>query len=429
MRTSKLLKKHPRLVALNQSGISQKDYFEHIRQQMQSRPVAPAASGEIVQAIQDLCSGSSAGENNFLKSEDLDLSWVSFAEHHSSMSHPETTNVVANLATFAGGPGARIITLSCGTTPLDNELFPRGLVYEETKIPLMSHRQRRKPVLTAEPWDMAEARTRLEKALAQNTDDLSSRSEAIDWFESVSGDLEGLPQLWQQISVLNAKLGQSIFAEGGIQYTQVPMELVASRVLTQWLANGVENWVTGILTDTERFKAAVKVLDGTDGFFNIPAGRGTVFLWQRTDQALQACGQGSSTQVVRPAAEWVEVLASNALIPSAGLAMIVLGLYLGIPNFGGLLQYDYLADARLRLLQPASGLTEDDRDLLAKTQDSYYVNFERRSATRGGLRRLADPIVWEELERESELSMGAHTEDCLAWLLSSFRGGDARRVQ
>lgn len=414
---------HPRLVALNCSGLTLREYQDEVRAAIAGSRPAQLSEQTLERAVAKV-SGELAPQitSRWLPSNGEPL-WVSFAEHHASVSHPEMTNAVSNLAMIAGGSAAHVRTLSCGTIPLDNELFPRGVVVAEKLVPLASNRQRRRAVIDADPWDIHDSRKRLHSRMASDRVEPAVLTTIMDWFDELAPQIDGLPSLWQQITVLNQDLGRRMFADQGFRYTSVPMELVAAQILIEWFVTGTQNWITEMLTDTGRLATVVRALDGTTGFFSLKRGRGTVFIWQRGSGHLRPLGLSSPGEILRTAPAWVEALSYGSIVPSATLAMLIIAFALGVPNFGGLLQFDYLATARRRLLEPAAGLSPEERARLSMVPDSFYVNFESRPATRAGLARLADPIAWPALEREADLAMSAHTDDCLTWLASSSRGG------
>lgn len=87
-------------------------------------PVCPEAELESIEA---------ALKENYL---------VSSAEHHASISFNETLNIVLNQYLIKRRQRLPVISLSCATTAMTNELYPRGIVYRDFKIPFAARNTR-----------------------------------------------------------------------------------------------------------------------------------------------------------------------------------------------------------------------------------------------------------------------------------------------
>lgn len=415
---------HPRLALLARSKSTLAEYQNAVSRKISAHPPSKESKRLLSRVVFDLCDGfkefSEQREHFSARSFSVPDA-ISFAEHHASITHPETTNVVANLACFSGGRHARVVTLSCGTTPLDNALFPRGVIVGASSVALTSNRHRRMCVICAPPLDVVDARARLESALRSGTMDEASSAPILAWFDGLMPALRRRPTFWQQVTIINASLGESMFQGGGIEYISVPIELVATKLLSRWLSTGEDNWLTRSMVNAAAFEEFVGAFDGVAGLFDRAQGRGTVMAWRSVRGRLSPIGlEGDALPYSR--SEWVEYLNRGDLVPSAGMSMLAVAFVLGFPNFGGLLQYDYLAQARSRLLGSHIAMTDDERATVMGLPDSFYVDFERRPATDGGLLRLLDPIKWKELETDMRLPLAEHVRDCLRWVIDSQKG-------
>ncbi len=352
---------------------------------------------------------------------------VSFAEHHASITHPETVTVVAGQSIYAEKTGGTtIFSLSCGTTPLDNELFPRGLMAGWRTIPFLSNKFRRLSPLTCPRIDVGDFSRRLDTV----ADVLRDAHEAvITWWSGLAEEIDPLTSFWQQLSAINHSLFRRIFPRG--DYVMVPMELVARELMLAWLDRGIDAWFLRLLFDSRGRDTLIRTLDGVRSFWEIDRYRGTFLFWHNDSGRLRPVfpdgadlvgAEGARLRVpLRPDAI-VEALRGGVLLPAPSCAFLTLVFHAGLRNFGGLLQYDYLAQARRRLVAADDlGLNEQEHMVLATCPDSYYVNFEEKMVLTGGLARIAVPITERDLDAVAAERLGDSMQGCLAWVNSLYR--------
>lgn len=410
---------HSRLLKLSRRPQTVTEYCESI---MRVEPVneSPPVRDAISRAVQALSAealGEFAGDVGDLVGRAGTV--VSFAEHHSSLAHPLTMSSVAAQALYATLSGARLITLTCGSVPLDNELFPRGIIVGGRKVPFQSSRHRHRTPLRCPPLDCASFGRNLHRAYGDGAFDRRSFRALVSWWDRLGPELAEAGEFWRQITVLNRRLFEALFAVDVPAPVMIPVELVAQRVLLDDLAQQRETWLERCMFQPDARSALLDALDGIRCFWHRSPGRGTFLFWHLDDEDrlvrlmpdgdLLVSDGGEVHGRLEPAA-LRDGIATGRLIPAASYALLRLLFQARMRTFGGPLQYDYVGNARRRLLTGLRDcLDPAELDAIAAVPLSYYVNFADKKELHGELLRIVDPVGPDSLA-----SIGAQRLDALA---------------
>ncbi len=358
---------------------------------------------------------------------------ISYAEHHASITHPETTTVVANQLIYASKAKSRLLSLSCGTIPLSNNLFPRGLFIGNQPIAFVSRKYDSCTPLTCPPIK-PEALQNILRTLEESNILAPEREIILSKLDSILTPMLDTDIFWRQISILNSALFKNMFSDNDSdndhQYFMIPAEIIAKELIESHCKGETDLWLLRNLFQPKTLRLLYGTLNGVRGFWNTLNQSGTFFFWKVDkkgrlhrlnlnennlvdDQNLNFCE-------LSPIAI-LEAIEQQRLMPSISFAMLVTIFQFGIQNFGGLLQFDYLAEARSRLTKVEGlDLTLDESYILSKTPDSYYVNFEERTSTSGGLLRIANEIGQQELMELGNETIAESLEGCISFVRSLY---------
>jgi hypothetical protein len=292
-------------------------------------------------------------------------------------------------------------------------------------IPFLSNKFRRLSPLTCPRIDAGDYAGRLTAAPGTLG---GARDAVLAWWSTVAAEIDSLPSFWQQLSAINRDLFRRIFPRG--DYVMVPMELVARELLLAWLDGGADAWLPRLLFDARGRDILIRALDGVRSFWEMGRRRGTFLFWHNDSGRLRPVfpdgpdlvgSEGAGLRVALVPDAIGAALRDGVLLPAPSCAFLTVVFHSGLRNFGGLLQYDYLAQARRRLLATDDlGLTGREHAVLATCPDSYYVNFEEKAVLTGGLTRLATPITDDDLDVVAAERMADSITGCLAWVESLY---------
>ncbi|MEV5147189.1 hypothetical protein AB0L14_22980 [Streptomyces sp. NPDC052727] len=433
-------KAHPRLAALGRSTRSVADYYADVANDPVVAPGDPVsrrllarAAGSMVQQVFGPGCGD-LGErlrDRAAAAVAAPRTVVSLAEHHASITHPETTTVVAGEVLYALASGAdTVLSFAGGTVPLDNELFPRGAMVGWHKVPFLPRKFRRLSPVACPRMDTSLFRDGLRAAYKDGHLDAETYDEVGAWWAGTEPEIEAAGAYWQQISVLNLRTFERMFPSWSLSYVMLPVELLTRDLLLACLDDAPDSWVLRHLFDARLRMTLLKALDGVRTFWDSDSGKGTFLFWAADDSGrLAPVGLDGGDLVTADGTVRVpiapgplrEAMAAGTLIPASSCVFLLLAFQTGLRNFGGLLQYDYLAEARQRLTRAtALDLTDAERRTIVDSPDSFYVNFEEKDALSGGLARIARPIGEADLHTVGTEPMGRSIGGCLSWVDSLY---------
>jgi hypothetical protein len=417
---------HRRILALSRTPRTVDDYLRSIIDEAPSGAI-PAARAVVCEAVQRRATESLGefgdGVGDLVRRPGT---VVSFGEHHAPLTHPLTMGAVAFQSLYALRAGTRLVHLSCGSVPLDNELFPRGLVIGGRKVPFLPGRHRRRVVLRCPPLDhelFAHNLRRLHDARVLDRRDYARLS---SWWQGLAPELDRAGGFWQQVAVLNRRCYEAIFEVGLPAPVMVPLELVAQDVLLADLAAGRETWLERCLFRPAARSALLAALDGVRCFWRRATGRGTFLFWHAGPDGRLTRLFPDGGHLVTPAGDVRHELRAEAvraglldgtLLPAASYALLRLLFQAGLRSFGGPLQYDYIGNARHRLLTGLRDhLTPAESHAVDTVPLSYYVNFAEHKTLHGELARITDPITRADLARIGALRLDALAGADLEWI-------------
>jgi hypothetical protein len=338
---------------------------------------------------------------------------ASSAEHQSSISHPESMNVVFNQALYRQEHGHDcLVALACGTVKLDNEVFSRGMLVRQDKVPFLPASHQNQMTLVAPPLRRDFFEKNLLEALAGAADGGRLRDMAMAWWSQAASELASMDRLWKQLSMMNASLwrhcGAALRPPVG-DYYMLPIERLVAEALAHDLEHGRRGWLHRALLESPARTYLHEALSGVRSCWDHREGWGTFLFWSVDKKGRPVNLQLSGTRLVSKAGDvevelapgpLIEALRGERLIPASNLCFLYMSLYLGMSLFGGILQVNYLPEMQRRLLESGREyLSSEEYDVLAEVKTGLYVNFETRSITAGGLLSLLEPPppeVWEE---------------------------------
>jgi hypothetical protein len=421
---------HPRLAALGRSAQPVAEYYAGIASDPAAAHGAPvlrrllarAVGNMVTQAFAPGC-GDLACQVAAAVAEPRTV--ISLAEHHASITHPETTTVVAGEVMFAlAAESSTLLSFAGAAVPLDNELYPRGVMAGWRKISFQPQRFRKLSPVTCPRMDTSLFREGLRAARKDGDLDAGTYDAVTAWWSAVEPEIEAAGAFWQQITVFNYRAFERMFAAWPLRYVMLPVEILTRDVLIACLDEAPGCWLLRHLFDPRLRAVLLQALDGVRTFWDTGTSKGTFLFWSaETDGRLSPIGLVGDR--LAPAAAGIplepgplrDALASGTLIPASSCVFLLLAFTIGLRNFGGLLQYDYLAQARQRLLGATTlDLSPEERRVITDAPDSYYVNFEEKKPLSGGLTRIARPISEEDLDTVGAEPMGHSIEGCLSWV-------------
>lgn len=370
---------------------------------------------------QDVQSISQALQTNFL---------VSTAEHHASLTYWQTFNVALNQFLIQRQHRLPLICLSCGTTTLDNELFPRGVFYQHEKLPFLTKSHRNYFALDAPPINQATYRGRVRELLKKA---VINEQEAAFLEQWLAGELTVLSR-WQtlstQISVLNQRLWTAMVHEDirypGCDYFMIPAEEVVEELLQAELGAEETSWVYKALFLPEKRAQLLQALNGTRLCWDLATRKGTFLFWGYNAQRrpvqlfvedtvlVSECGTIRIPLVPEAISA---ALHNRQIVPASSLCCLYLTFYCGLTLMGGILQVNYLGDMQRRLVdQNPLALSAFDLDVIQSRKINLYANFQGLPWNEGGLRKIVDKFTPADLEEYQRFDHLTQLHECLDYL-------------
>jgi hypothetical protein len=313
-----------------------------------------------------------------------------------------------------GGVPATVVVLACGSVPMDNQTFPRGLLSYDglpeeidrlpLKLPLFSNRFRRMLVSTCPPFDadMLE-RTAARLTVLRNKKALSAATAvAARKILTLAENPEVLGHHFfsEQATVLNHHIWKNCIGKDAPAHAMVyiEMEKIVMRLLEKDL-HDPDSLVCQLLLSTDRLLPLIRTLDGVNGCWRAPlandpkhSGGGTVFFWavdsggRRVPLCLDhdsdgswhlKAEEGSSGVIValRPA-DLVTGMRQQRLLPSLFTCFLSLALARGVVCVGGYYQCAYLRRMQQGVVQvlERTGAAEEVVRAVAAVPTQRYID-------------------------------------------------------
>ncbi len=357
---------------------------------------------------------------------------VSTAEHHASITHPETLNIVLNQFLIQEKANLPVISFSCATTTLDNHLFPRGVFIGDEKIPFLPKSQKSYFVSNA-PGINIESFTRRLRELQRISRISKTDAEFLeDWFDAEYGILKKYPLLSMQISRLNQDLWKSIIHKNlqydVFNYFMIPAEDIVENLLLLDMESERPSWIFESLFKRDSRARIFKLFDGTRLFWNSTNRKGTFFFWgyNARNRPVQLfltkdhlVSDDSELQVELTPESIKSALAEKRIVPASNLCSLYLSFYSGLSLIGGILQVNYLGEMKRKIL---SGnplhLRGEDLSIIDGLLTNIYANFQRSRWTEGGMSRIVRPLSDKDLEDYQTQDHFSQIQECLQFLYS-----------
>ncbi|GAA2211773.1 hypothetical protein GCM10009850_072330 [Nonomuraea monospora] len=421
--------RHPRLRRLSERSQSIEEYCRSIAE---AAPTAPApASRQLLATVARQLADQVPGLARAGLEQDLRRphTVVSLAEHHASIAHPLTMSAIATQALYSGLSGSPLISFTCATVPLDNDLFPRGTMIAGRKVAFLPQRHRAKSPLTCPAMNTEDMSGKLRQLERAGLIDAATSAAVAQWWSRIAPEVAACRLYWQQVSLLNQRIFQGVFALEAAPLVMLPIELIARDMLLADLDRGRYGWLDRSLFDPAARTALLRSLDGIRCCWNADASRGTFLFWS-VDEANRlrpvfprgdelTTRDGRAVCRIEPAAIHA-ALTREALVPAGSYALIRIAVQCRLRHFGGSLQYDYLSHIKRRLVSGLGAfLTEDELRGIDQAPDSYYVDFAEHEALGGDLGRLKNPISKADLASFGAASIGEAARRALDWIATS----------
>ena len=382
---------------------------------------AVEASARKVFSEQDVQSISQALQTNYL---------VSTAEHHASLTYWQTFNVALNQFLIQRQHRLPLICLSCGTTTLDNELFPRGVFYKHEKLPFLTKSHRYYFALDAPSINKATYQGRVRELLKKS---MISEQEATfleQWLEGELAVLTRWETLSAQVSVLNQRLWTAMVHEDirypGCNYFMLPAEEVVEQILHADLRAEEKSWVYNALFNPQERAQLLQVLNGTRLCWDLATRKGTFLFWGYNAQRrplqlfvedtllVSECG---TIQIPLIPQAISAALRNRQIVPASSLCCLYLTFYCGLTLMGGILQVNYLGDIQRRLVeQNPLALRAFDLEVIRSRKINLYANFQGLPWNEGGLKKITDKFTPGDLMEYQHFDHLTQLHECLDYL-------------
>ena len=294
--------------------------------------------------------------------------FVSTTDHHEPLSHPFFlgNNLVQSFVEHEAGRNTMVV-LACAGVSLNNSSFPRGLFFHDEelttrRLPFFSLKHRRSPVF-AMPAYKGEAIERLQRTCAPS----SALRDILNMYRQP--EVLTLPSYSAQISRTNHVLWKRIPGQEHTNLVYLSLEDIASRLIVQhhlWGGSLIQHLLFGPTFHAAFSQHFVDI----PGMFSKNHKSGTFLFWgikngERVmlvhDGAQLRSIDGTYTIALTPDAVG-EALVKRTLMPSYGLALLIISFYYGITCGGGFSQINYLTymkEAYLRLLHDVGAGDEE----------------------------------------------------------------------
>ncbi len=389
-----------------------RDYVSHL-----SQPNTPAFQGnqDFITEVANYTRETLGPELGEAISEDLrEIPQVLTANHHGIDTFAQSTqsNLLFSMRNRAdGNPAKTVPILACGSVPLNNLTYPRGLlVYASIvasgnsgicKIPLFPDSFKRKLVSVAGPFTaemICRARGRAKKLIESDQLDRSLESTLHMVFDDFSSVCHDYPDYSRQATVVNNRFWRHLFRDRSCRSELVYIELenIVCRLLEKDLFDK-STICHQLMFDPELRARLIENLDGqrgcwqyekllrrcsssdaVEGFNMADSAQGTMFFWgvdtkgRKIPLCFMESGNGNGVELrgiddggqlwTHPftPADIARGLQDGHLLPSIFTSYLLISIARGISCIGGYYQADYLPIMRkavLETLRSKSGKT------------------------------------------------------------------------
>jgi hypothetical protein len=358
---------------------------------------------------------------------------VSTAEHHASITYSQQLNVVYNQFLIQRQHKLPVISLSCGTTTLENELYPRGVFYEYEKLPFLSKNYKSAFACDAPPINEVTFPGRIKELLKMDKIGQEDAEFLRDWFENEYEHLRGYSSLSKQISVLNKRLWKGMIDESlhyeNFNYFMIPAEDIVINWLQREMNQPNPSWVFQAMFEPNRRAKMTEAFNGTRLCWDLETGKGTYLFWaynaKKRPSQMHLSGDrlrsecGTVDIPMTPQGIYL-ALKNEQIVPASSLCCLYMAFYGGLTMMGGILQVNYLSDMKRVLLQENNplGLSEQDLQVIRETKTNLYANFQGLPWNEGGLKRLNNKLTAEGLAEYEAYDHFSQIQECLDFLLT-----------
>ena len=364
-------------------------------------------------------------------SDDLrEMPQVLTANHHGIDTFAQSTqsNLLFSMRKKADGKLARTVpVLACGSIPLNNLTYPRGLlIYASTaasgdgevcKLPLFPDSYKRKLVSVAGPFTeemLKRARVRAKKIFENNQLVGALESALNTVLDDFSGIGQAFPSYSKQATVVNYRFWRHLFRNQscGSELVYIELESIASRLLLKDL--GDDSTISHqLMFDPGLREQLIENLDGqrgcwhyekllrrcfssvaADGLNETDSAQGTMFFWgvDAKGRKIPLCimddnhGMGVALRGLDDSGQlWTNPftpagiargLQDGRLLPSIFTSYLLISIARGISCIGGYYQADYLPIMRKAVIETLRGNTGETLkpDCLGKSQPDLYLS-------------------------------------------------------
>lgn len=356
---------------------------------------------------------------------------VSTAEHHASISHPETLNVLINQFLIQKKLDAPIISLSCSTTTLDNELFPRGVFFKGQKIPFLtskfkSHFASNAPSIDSNSFNR-KILSLFNEGYLKKDDFLFLKKFSANTLDTLLSDKD----FSEQISQLNYYLWSEMISEDlksdNSKLFMLSSEIITANILYLDLRSENTGWVFKSLFDRRKRESIYYGLNKTRLCWDIEENKGTFLFWKYSDNGKAERLFLEGDFLKNDSREYsllfspdsiFNALSKRIIVPASNLFFLYSVFYCGVNVLGGILQVNYLGEIKEKLLELKSELELNNEDIkiIKDLKTNLYVNFQTMDLTSSGLNVLNNKIDKCRLDEYSQKNHFKYIQECLEFL-------------
>lgn len=404
------------------SKITLNDYYKNINRKIDLN-ISPFQSVLVDAILQYLKNIDLIDCEKELKHSLSTIKLVSTAEHHASISHPETLNLVLNQLLCA--QSKNIICLSCSTTKLDNELFPRGIFINETKVPFFSNKYTKYFVSNVGKIKEKYFFENLEHYLVNSQLSLEEVLGIRNFMEFFFKSAQPLETFSEQLTLLNYNLFKSIFKNIApqVNYFMIPAEEIVVRILIEERSNTRKSWLYKLIFSENR-KSLYRILNGIRICWNTTEMKGTFLFWDISSDRPRALFLNNNRLVSKDKkvnflfdeATIFRKLEKRKIIPASNLVFLYLFAVFHLNLLGGILQVNYLEDLKKALLSNYEELQIENIFQIKNLPTNLYVNFQQNEISSGGLLLVNKPITSTMYEEYKQYNFLNQMEECLEFL-------------
>ncbi len=356
---------------------------------------------------------------------------ASTAEHLNSLTEPYTLNTVYNQAIYRKARlSENLLTLACATVRLNNLLEPRSFFLGTQKIHFLSEKKRKEMVLCVPAFDPQPVRQKFEKALPKVVKSKIQQEKIMQWWDDCIGEISSFERFWEQVCAMNRIFWESLVKLNDLPlpsgFIMVPSTVVVRDGLIREIDEGQEDsWLLNALLYPRELERLISCLNGVRSCWSSNDNSGTILFWANVNrkpiplvyQKGHLISERFNIAIPVEKDALREALITERIVPASSLSMLYLFFYLGLNIFGGLLQIQYLPVMQKRILdENPLGLDPHDYNMIRKLRPDFYLNFEIRTISEGGLLRIVEPIEKGAFDQYKKRSFQGEIQGCLRYL-------------